>query len=281
MDRVEHFFVETNGVRLHCVGEGRGKLVLLLHGFPEFWYSWRHQLPVLGKYFRAVAPDLRGYNESDRPEGEENYRLEILVEDVVGLVEKLGDGRGMVVGHDWGGVIAWAFASLHPDLTEKLVIMNAPHPSVMAERISSPEQSRRSWYISFFRKEREPEKFLEAENYAVLKEVLRSTAIKPAFKEEDLEKFVEAWSKPGALRAGINYYRANGPEGQARKLPKVKVPTLVIWGKEDAFLSLEVSRADEYVEAPYEVVYLENCGHWVQNEEPELVNRLLLEFLGA
>lgn len=236
---------------------------------------------MLGKYFRAVAPDLRGYNESDRPEGEENYRLEILVEDVVGLVEKLGDGRGMVVGHDWGGVIAWAFASLHPDLTEKLVIMNAPHPSVMAERISSPEQSRRSWYISFFRKEREPEKFLEAENYAVLKEVLRSTAIKPAFKEEDLEKFVEAWSKPGALRAGINYYRANGPEGQARKLPKVKVPTLVIWGKEDAFLSLEVSRADEYVEAPYEVVYLENCGHWVQNEEPELVNRLLLEFLGA
>jgi len=274
---VEHFFVETNGVRLHCVGCGEGKLVLLLHGFPEFWYSWRHQLPVLGRHFRAVAPDLRGYNESDKPEGEENYRLEVLVEDVAGLVRELGGGRGMVVGHDWGGVIAWAFASLHPELTEKLVILNAPHPSLMAGRLS-PEQSRRSWYISFFRKEKAPEEFLMADNCAVLKEVLRGTAVKPAFTEEDLERFVEAWSKPGALRAGINYYRANGPDSPLRQLPKVKAPTLVIWGKEDAFLTVEVSRAEGFVEGPYRAVYL-NCGHWVQNEEPELVNRLMLEFL--
>ena len=283
----EHRFVETNGVRLHCVVQGQGKLMILLHGFPEFWYSWRHQIPVMAKYFRVVAPDMRGYNESDKPEGVENYRLDILVEDVMGLIKAFGEERAIIVGHDWGAIVAWAFAMAHPEATERLIIMNVPHPAVWQEKAKYiPEQLQKSWYIFFFQLERVPESYFSRNNYLVMREMLRNSTVKKGvFSEEDLEKFVEAWSKPGALNAGIDYYRANirpeiFMEDIQLEFPKITCPTLVIWGEKDLALTLEVSRgAEKYVDAPYTIKYIPTSGHWVQNEEPELVNRYMLEFL--
>ncbi|MHA1210421.1 MAG: alpha/beta fold hydrolase [Candidatus Freyarchaeota archaeon] len=166
----EHRFVETNGVRLHCVVQGQGKLMILLHGFPEFWYSWRHQIPVMAKYFRVVAPDMRGYNESDKPEGVENYRLDILVEDVMGLIKAFGEEKAIIVGHDWGAIVAWAFAMAHPEATERLIIMNVPHPAVWQEKAKYiPEQLQKSWYIFFFQLERVPESYFSRNNYLVMR----------------------------------------------------------------------------------------------------------------
>lgn len=283
----EHKFVETNGVRLHYVVQGQGKLMILLHGFPEFWYSWRHQIPVMAKYFKVVAPDMRGYNESDKPEGVENYRLNILAEDVMGLIKALGEEKAIIVGHDWGGIVAWYFAIAHPEATEKLIIMNVPHPQVWQEKAKyNARQLQKSWYVFFFQTEKVPESYFSRNNFLAMKLMLsNSTFKKGVFSEKDLEKFVEAWSKPGALTAAINYYRANirpeiFMEDIDLKLPKIKSPTLVIWGEEDLALTLEVSKgAEKYIDAPYTIKYIPKCGHWVQQEEPELVNKYMLEFL--
>ncbi|MHA1632801.1 MAG: alpha/beta fold hydrolase [Candidatus Freyarchaeota archaeon] len=284
---VQHVFVEANGVRLHCAVRGEGRLIVLLHGFPEFWYSWRKQIPVLARRFKVVTPDMRGYNLSDKPEGVESYRLNVLVEDVFGLIRAFGERRAVIVGHDWGGVVAWAFAMTHPEATERLIVMNAPHPAVWQEKVKYlPEQLRRSWYIFFFQLEKVPERYFSRNNYLVLREMLRTSTVKEGvFSEEDIERYVEAWSQPGALTAGINYYRANirpeiFMEDVQLSFPKVKSPTLVIWGEKDFALTMEVSRgAEKYVDAPYEIKYIPECGHWVQNEEPDLVNEYILDFL--
>ncbi|MEM3526078.1 MAG: alpha/beta hydrolase [Candidatus Jordarchaeaceae archaeon] len=283
----EHKFVETNGIRLHCVVQGKGKLMVMLHGFPDFWYSWRYQIPVMSKYFRVVAPDMRGYNESEKPEGVEKYSLNLLVEDVMGLIKAFGEEKAIIVGHDWGAIVSWAFAMTHPEATERLIIMNVPHPAVWQEKAKYiPRQLQKSWYIFFFQKEKVPESYLSRNNYMVLRETLRtSTFKKNVFSEEDLAKFVEAWSKPGALTASINYYRANlrpeiFMEEIPLKFPKITSPTLVIWGEEDLALTLEVSKgAEKYIDAPYTIKYIPKCGHWVQNEKPELVNKYILDFL--
>ncbi len=279
-------FFDVGNVRLHCVVQGEGRLVVLLHGFPEFWYSWRRQIPVLAKYFKVVAPDMRGYNLSDKPVGVENYKINLLVDDVVRLIRNFGEKRAVIVGHNWGGIVAWALAITRPEVVERLVVMNAPHPAVWQEKAKlSVKQLQRSWYIFFFQIADIPEKFLSRNNYHFLRETLRATAVNMnAFSDEDLEEYVKAWSQPGALTAMINYYRANirpevFMEDTKLILPKVRVPTLVIWGEEDFALTREVSEGtEEHVNAPYTIKYLP-CGHWVQNEMPETVNKHLLEFL--
>lgn len=283
----EHKFVETNGVRLHCVVQGRGKLMIMLHGFPEFWYSWRHQIPVMAEYFKVVAPDMRGYNESEKPEGVDKYRINLLVEDIMGLIKAFGEEKTIIVGHDWGAIVAWSFAMTHPEAAERLIIMNAPHPAVWQEKAKySGRQLQKSWYVFFFQKEKVPESYFSRNNYIALKLMLsNSTFKKGVFSEEDLEKFMEAWSKPGALTASINYYRANirpeiFMEEIPLKFPKITSPTLVIWGEEDVALTLEVSKgAEKYVDTSYTIRYIPKCGHWVQNEEPKVVNNYILEFL--
>ncbi len=283
----EHKFVQTNRIRLHCVVQGQGKLVLMLHGFPEFWYSWRHQIPVMAKYFKIIAPDMRGYNQSEKPEGAENYRMGLLVEDVAGLINSFGEDKAIIVGHDWGAIVSWAFAMAHPEATEKLIIMNAPHPAVWQEKAKyNTRQLRKSWYIFFFQTEEVPESYFSRDNYLALKLMLsKSTVREGVFSEEDLKKFVEAWSKPGALTSSINYYRANiSPEifmkEVSPRFPKITSPTLVIWGEKDLALELEMSKgAEKYIDAPYTIRYIAECGHWVQNEESELVNKYMLEFL--
>ena len=185
-------------------------MCLALHGFPEFWYSWRHQLPALAAAgFRAVAPDLRGYNLSDKPPGVAGYRMEHLVADVAGLVRGTGRPRAAVVGHDWGGAIAWTFAMRHPELVERLVVLNAPHPAAFLRELRTPAQLLRSWYVFFFQLPGLPEWYVRRRDFALLERALRRGAVRPgAFSDEDVRLCKEALARPGALTAAINYYRA-------------------------------------------------------------------------
>ncbi len=284
----KHGFARVHGVRLHYVEQGEGPLVLLLHGFPEFWYSWRKQIPVLGQHFHVVAPDMRGYNDSDKPEGVKSYEMPHLVGDVLGLVRFFGEERAVVVGHDWGGVVAWAFALMYPGATERLVVCNAPHVGAF-QRLSPAERLRQlqmSWYIFFFQLPEVPERFIRQGDFAFVDFAFQT--VKPGgFTAEDLAEYKKALAKPGALAAAINYYRANirpellvGLENPPVEALKVTRPTLLLWGEEDLALSKALAeRTGEFVSAPYTYRPISGCGHWVQNEEPELVNRYMLEFL--
>src|SRR6266567_4387833 len=243
-------YVKVNGVRLHYVTAGKGPLILFLHGFPEFWYEWKNQLVEFGKDHQAVAPDLRGYNLSDKPAELDQYRMSSLVEDVRAFADHLSHGKKFVlVGHDWGGAVAWSFAIAHPDYLSKLVIVNAPHPGVFARLlISDPAQQKASHYMLMFRGE-QAEKTLSDNNYALLVNIVLGAGLKSGvFSEEDKQAYIKAWSQPGALTGGLNYYRANrvGPpsadagEGENTAADPsaltVKVPTLVIWGEKDTAL---------------------------------------------
>jgi pimeloyl-ACP methyl ester carboxylesterase len=283
----KHDFADVGEIRMHYVTQGKGKLLLLLHGFPDFWYEWRFQISPLAEHFRVVAPDLRGYNETDKPKDVDKYRLNFLTQDVLGLINALGEKEAMIVGHDWGGAIAWSLAAYYPEATEKLVVLNAPHPNAYTKRISGLwRQLQKSWYVFFFQTPDIPEKVLSRNNYAFLKSMLLNSLVKKGiFTDEDLSAYVNAWSKPGALTAAINYYRANMNPAilfseKMAAFPKIESPTLVVWGDQDVALSKDLTiDTDEFVDAPYSIKYFPNCGHWVHLEEPELVTKCLLEFL--
>jgi len=244
----KHEFVNINGLRMHYVTQGTGKLVLLLHGFPDFWYVWRHQIPELAKHFRVVAPDLRGYNKTDKPSSMENYRL---------------------------------------NLTEKLVILNSPHPNAYTSKAKhSFKQLQKSWYIFFFQIPDIPEEVLSRNNYSFLKHMVKLSFVKKeALTDEDLRLYKEAWSQPGALTAMMNYYRMNMNPSilfseKTITFPKVTSPTLIVWGEQDVALSRSlIENTEEFVDASYSIRYIPNCGHWVQLERPKLVNKYIKEFL--
>jgi pimeloyl-ACP methyl ester carboxylesterase len=284
---VEHHFVKVDGIRMHYVSKGKGRLLLLLHGFPDFWYVWRVQIPTLAKHYHVVAPDLRGYNETDKPAGVDSYRLNLLAGDVLGLIHALGEERAFVAGHDWGGAIAWSLASFNPEAVEKLVVLNAPHPNAYTMKTSgSFRQLQKSWYVFFFQMREIPEEVLSHNDYFFLKSMLtRSFSKKGVLKEGELQEYVKAWSKPGALTAALNYYRANmSPHTlflrKTPAFPKVKSPTLGLWGEQDAALSAELfADSREFVDAQYGVRRFPEAGHWVQLEEPNLVNRHIRDFL--
>jgi len=285
----KHGFVKANGIQMHYVTQGEGKLLFLLHGFPDFWYVWRFQIPELAKHFRVVAPDLRGYNETDKPEGVDKYRLNLLAGDILGLIHALGEKRAIIVGHDWGGAVAWCLAAFNPEVTERLVILNAPHPNAYTTRTKGLlRQLQKSWYVFFFQTADIPEEVSSRNDYFFLKNMIRLSLVKKdVLTDEDLRVYAEAWSKPGALTAAINYYRANMNPAilfseRTIVFPKIKSPTLIIWGEKDAALSKDlIANTDEFVDAPYSIEYLPNCGHWIQLEEPELVNKYILKFLNA
>ena len=274
--------IETNGVRLHVVAQGdSGPLVILLHGFPECWYSWREYLPALAEAgFRAAAPDMRGYNLSDKPKGARSYDLPALTADVLGLIRAFGAEKAVIVGHDWGANVAWRFAMEYPQAVEKLVICNVPHPARFAEGLRHFRQLRKSWYIVFFQLPWLPELVLGRNLPRFVERGMRgSAARKEAFSDEDLQVYVEALRQPGALTAGINYYRAVVRWG--RKLPNrpIMAPTLIIWGEEDRFLGKELVAGTERFVPDLQVKYIPNCGHWVQQEAADEVKLALLEFL--
>jgi epoxide hydrolase 4 len=287
---IRHDYAQLDGVRLHYAdcGSGNEETVLLLHGFPEFWYSWRHQLPVLGERYRAVAPDMRGYNLSDKPTRVEDYKIDLLVEDVVGLIRHLGVSKAAVVGHDWGGAVAWAVAQKYPQHVSKLAVFQVPPAAAWRANITL-RQLRRSWYMFFFQLPRLPEWFMRKNNFAGLVRLFKDTAArKGSFSDGDIELYKEALRQPGALTAAINYYRANvrramfrqRNENKAKPDDRIRVPTLFIFGEQDLAIIPETVRGvGNYVAAPYREVRIPDSGHWVQNEAVDEVNSALLGFL--
>jgi pimeloyl-ACP methyl ester carboxylesterase len=277
-----HHTASVNGQSLHYVSSGQGSLILFLHGFPEFWYAWKNQLEEFGKTNRAVALDMRGYNLSSKPEELDAYRMPHLVADVKALAEHLGVKKFTLVGHDWGGVVAWSFAAAHPEMLDRLIIVNAPHPTIFGREIATnPAQQKASQYMLLFRSP-EGEAALSKDNYAWLTRALSFLAD----NEEDRKQYVAAWSQPGALAGGLNYYRASriGPPGKdapatAPAPLMVKVPTLVIWGERDtALLTGNLDGLDKVV-PELTVKRIPDGSHWVIHEKPEMVNGYIREFL--
>lgn len=282
----KHQYVTVNGVRLHYVEAGAGPLVLLLHGFPEFWYSWRNQIPALAAArFRVLAPDLRGYNESDKPAGVANYDIDVLVGDVVGLIRHAGAQRAHVVGHDWGGGIAWHLAATHPEALDRLVILNAPHPAAFFRELWTPHQLLKSWYMLFFQLPWLPEWLLRRRNFAFIERMMTHDPVRPGtFSPEEIDAYKQALAQPGALTATINYYRAavrRNPRTLSGKLNPIDMPTLLIWGERDRYLGLRLTEGLDRWVPNLRVERLPNASHWVQNDAPERVNDLLVDFLRA
>lgn len=272
----------VGGVTLHAVEAGPedGPLVILLHGFPEFWWGWRYQIgPLAEAGFRVLVPDQRGYHLSDKPEGRRAYDLDILAKDVVGLADALGRRTFSVVGHDWGGLVAWWTASRYPDRVTKLAILNAPHPSIAGSYMRShPSQMLRSLYVGFFQLPRLPESMLSANGYRSLKDALVRTSRPGTFSDEDMARYEAAWSQPGALTAMLNWYRALLFK-PAMKDATVRSPTLVIWGSKDRFLEKGLAEASLSLCENGSIRWIENATHWVQHEEPDAVNAALMAFL--
>jgi len=292
-------YVQVSGLRMHCVTAGKGPLILFLHGFPEFWYEWKNQLAEFGKDHLAVAPDMRGYNLSDKPSDLEQYRMRYLVDDVLALGNHFSHGKKFVlVAHDWGGAVAWSFAISHPEMVEKLVIVNAPHPGVFARLLTSdPRQQQASQYMLMFRSA-QAEQTLSANNYGPLVNAVLGAGLQNGiFTDEDKQEYLKAWSQPGALTGGLNYYRANqvGPPAPAGSgvAPQpstgnfaldpasltVKVPTLVIWGEKDtALLTSNLDGLDQFV-PQLTIKRIPEGTHWVIHEKPADVNGYIREFI--
>lgn len=277
----QHRDIMTNGIRMHYVTQGNGPLIVLLHGFPEFWYSWRYQLPFLAERgYTVVAPDLRGYNDTDKPRT--GYDVPTLLRDIAGLIKGLGQEKAIIIGHDWGGVLAWAFAMSYPQMTERLIVMNAPHPQAMQRAFRTLKQLRKSWYIFAFQLPWLPENALLRNNAYEIGRMLKGAAVqKSAFPNEVLATYQEAMSKPGAMTAALNYYRQliRHPLRSAKNYASIGVPTLLIWGEQDIALGIELTYGLEQWVPNIQIKRIPDSGHWVQQEKPELVNTLIAEFL--
>ncbi len=264
---------------------GEGDTVVLLHGFPELSHCWRHQLPALAAAgYRAVAPDLRGYGASDAPEGVDAYAMPRLAADIAGLIAALGEERVHLVGHDWGGSIAWALAARAPQLVRSLTILNSPHPVASAECRQIPEQQQKSWYMLLFQFPGIAEEWLARDDFANLRRFVFDTAAPGTFPPADQAVYCDALRRDGRLTAALNYYRANIPPENWLKpppdLPPIEVPTTIIWAEADAYMSgLLLERSIEKVAGPLHVERLPGVGHWLQQEEPERVTALLLAAL--
>jgi pimeloyl-ACP methyl ester carboxylesterase len=270
-------FADTGDIRLHYVEEGTGPLVVMLHGFPEFWYSWRKQIPVLAAAgFRVIVPDLRGYNLSTRPLDVDAYKMSGIVSDIAGLILRNG-GRAMVVGHDWGGYAAWYLAMMHPSLVDRLIVLNAPHPKALAREMNrSLGQKLRLSYQAFF-------------NIPMVSDALVRLGL-PAFMrragkftDEEIAEYRKVWREPHAVWAMLAYYRAlfrSRPEMRSL-LSRIDVPTLLIFGDRDPVFTVPAFYGVDAEVPNLRVERVASAGHFVQTDAPEIVNRLIVEFLTA
>jgi epoxide hydrolase 4 len=288
---IRHGYAQIGGVRLHYAERGRGgRLVILLHGFPECWYSWRHQLMALGERYTVVAPDMRGYNLSDKPARVEDYKINVLVDDVLGLIRHFGQQQAAIVGHDWGAGVSWAVAQAHPEYVWKHVAMQVPPMAAWRANITL-RQALRSWYMLFFQLPRVPEWLMSARDYAFVERIFKKTVARPGtFTDADISVYKKALSEPGALSAAVNYYRANAfslfvkrrSEQTELSDGRIRVPTLFIYGEKDHAIVPETVRdVRAYVDAPYREVRIKESAHWVQNEAVEEVNAALHSFLAS
>lgn len=283
---LEHRDIDLGDVTLHTVLAGEGPLVVLLHGFPEFWYSWRYQIPALASAgFRVAAPDMRGYNLSSKPKGVRQYTMPVLAKDVARLIDALGESKATVVGHDWGANVAWIFAMQHPDKLERLAILNVPHPVVFQKGLKKWSQLKKSWYVFFFQLPWLPERFMLRGDVRSLRAMLHRDPIhKEAFSKEDVERYVEAFRQPGAATATINYYRAvfRMKKEESRGLIRpIQAPVLVIWGDQDRYLGVELAQPPTKLVPNVRVEHIPDASHWVQCDAAEKVNPLLVGFLRA
>jgi pimeloyl-ACP methyl ester carboxylesterase len=294
-----HGRATVNGVSLHYVtqGDDDAPLVVLLHGFPEFWYSWRHQLPALADAgFRAVAVDMRGYNESEKPRGVAAYRPGELVADVAGLIHQFGRASARVAGHDWGAFVAWLLAARRPGLVDRVAALSVPHPGAIERAFRTSGQALRSWYAALYQLPRLPEALLAAGDYALLERALAASPGDPdAFTAADVERYKDALATPGARTAAVNYYRAyartvareaarnalggRGFWSDAALDGRVDVPALFVVGELDPSMSAAATRDLDPWVPDCRVERFPDAGHWLQSERPDALNRLLVEFL--
>lgn len=280
---LQYRWVKMDRVRIHTVqaGSDDAPLVILLHGFPEFWCGWKNQIaPLVEAGFRVWVPDQRGYGDSTKPRGVSAYAIDELVGDVLGVMDAARCERAHIVGHDWGGAVAWQLAATHPQRVERLVIMNCPHPRVMARNITrNPAQMLRSAYIFFFQIPMLPELVLRAKRYALLQRALRGTSRRGTFSKGKLALYRQAWSQPGALTGMINWYRAIRLGGASAAGRSIKPPTLLLWGARDQFLGRELAEQSLARCENGRLEWVEDATHWLHHEEPERVSNSLLAFL--
>jgi len=280
---IEHVFLPTNGIRLQVTQAGTryGPLVLLLHGFPEFWYGWRRQIrPMVEAGFRVWAPDQRGYNLSDKPQGIAAYRLDELARDILGLIDAAGVERCYLAGHDWGAAVAWWVALHFPERLHKLVILNMPHPAVLMHTLgSSLAQLRKSWYMFYFQLPFLPEAMLRNNDWEYMVRMLKGSSKPGTFSQEDIEQYRHAWWRKGAVHSMLNWYRA------ATRVPpdfsgdlRIRVPTLILWGAQDIALERGMAESSLDLCDQGKLVFFENSSHWVQHDEAEAVNKYLVDF---
>jgi len=287
-----HEFVRLRSVRvkLHCVVNGptNKPLMLFLHGFPEFWYSWRHQLKEFSRDYRTVAFDMRGYGDSDKPSGICQYTLDKLVEDVDQLITGLGYEKCILVGHDWGGAVAWGYAALHPDRVDRLIIGNCPHPAAFELHMKSGafSQMLKSWYMFLFQNPVLPQFFLRADDVHFLEDAFcgKATGAKRGvFTPEDIEAYKYTFANYSDLSGPINYYRAflryRSPQVEQAFRRKISVPTLIIWGTNDGALEKQLAEMSRRFVDQFTLEYIEDAGHWIQQEEPHQFNGFMRQFL--
>jgi pimeloyl-ACP methyl ester carboxylesterase len=276
---VREGYAEIGDQRLHYVEAGEGPLIVLLHGFPEFWYGWRLQIqPLAAAGFRVVAPDMRGYNLSSKPDGVASYAGDLLAADVRGLIHERGAESAMLVGHDWGGTAAWTTAMNHPEVVDRLAILNAAHPRKLLQGLHHPGQLRKSWYFFFFDLPDLPEAVVHANRWHFFRHFLHDAH--PAYTPEEIDRYLKAWSQPGASAGMINYYRSSVRQKHAEaQIRTISAPTLVIWGQRDRYLGQELAEPDhDDVPNLDRVERLPDASHWVHHDEHERVNQLLTDF---
>jgi|TARA_B100001939_G_scaffold344780_1_gene359952 pimeloyl-ACP methyl ester carboxylesterase len=273
--------IDLNGVRLHLVEAGRGPLVVLLHGFPEFWYAWRKQIPVLAAAgYRVVVPDLRGYNLSDKPRGVRAYGIDYLLEDVRGIIDACGAERATVIGHDWGAMIAWLFAMIHPHKVDRVAALNGMHPVAFRNAMGSLSHLRQTYYGLVFQIPVLPEILLRARNYRWLRSIYSEHFTDEDPPPQDQQAWMQAMSRPGALTSMVNYYRGAGVMMKFLKtsVQPVQAPSLLIWGERDG-IGIETALPTNHWAPDLDVVRVPEAGHWPHSDQPEIVNEALLRFL--
>ena len=289
---IEHGYCDGDGVRLHYASAGDGPPIVFIHGFPEFWYAWRHLLVDFARDHRAVAYDQRGYNLSDKPTDVDHYRSGQLVADLAALIRHIGHERAIVMGHDWGGVVAWAFAIARPEMVEKLVIANAPHPGVFARLLTSDrDQQRASGYIAKYRR-RGADDYLQRDDFAVLRETVVAPGLSAGyFDTADADAYLAAWRQPGAVAGMLNYYRSMqiappDKDGSPVSVPsidpeslRVKVPTLVVWGMKDRYLLPQNLDGLDLFVPELKVHRIAEGTHWVVHEHPDDVIGVTRNFI--
>jgi epoxide hydrolase 4 len=278
----EHLTVRSGLISLHAVAAGPadGPLVILLHGFPEYWYGWRHQIDALAAAgFRVIAPDGRGYNQSDKPARIKDYALSELASDVLAVADGCGRKQFFLAGHDWGAAVAWHVALTCPQRVKRLAILNVPHPAVMKRFVSTHlSQIRRSWYMLLFQIPALPERLFFAANFRMGAGSLTRSSKPGTFTEEDLKLYREAWSRPGAVRSMIHWYRALFRYRPVYRNISVQVPVRIIWGQQDMFLLPQMADTSLRHCPDGNLTMIEDATHWVQHEKADLVNRLLTDW---